>query len=153
MIKNTAKNLMSVMFRFRNFKGDIPENLGLKLPELFALKMISDFDINDNDNSCSSLEEIRNELNFTKSATSQLMNSLEEKGFVTREINPDDRRKVEVKLTSLGADKLMMAELFKSEMLEEVIKDMGEDKVNDLVDLLTSFSNSLDKVNHKLNSK
>jgi DNA-binding MarR family transcriptional regulator len=146
MIKKLADDLMSAFFRFRNFSGEYPEDLGVKMPELFALKMLAKKE--SGGKCCSSvMGEIRDELNVSKPAISGLMSSLEKKGLVTREIDKSDRRRVDVGLTPDGKDAISKAKAYHSELLEDAIQTMGEDKAHELIKLLNLFSDSLSEAN------
>ena len=48
--------------------------------------------------------EVVEEMGVSKQATSQLVDTLVERGYVARKPDPDDRRRVRVDLTELGND-------------------------------------------------
>jgi DNA-binding MarR family transcriptional regulator len=142
MKKVLADDLMKALFRFRNFSGGVPEGLGLRLPELFALKVIAK--TGDKDAHCPSvLGGIRDELNITKPALSQLMNILETRGLVTREIDVNDRRRVDVSLTDAGHKAIKKAKHHRDKIFEDAITNLGEHKVEKLIKLLNDLSDAL----------
>ncbi|KAB8294340.1 MarR family winged helix-turn-helix transcriptional regulator [Bifidobacterium avesanii] len=71
---------------------------------------------------------------------STLLSALEKKGFVTRDVDPDDRRVVHVNLTPAGREK---AHADLDEMRDAmcwIFSQMGERRTREFVDLLEEFA-------------
>lgn len=89
---------------------------------------------------CFSASDIQEQLHISKPAVSQTLNSLEKKGYITREINPDDRRKIAVSITEKGYQILMQSEAYVNEALEEILCRFGTDNMEVLIDQLNELA-------------
>ncbi|WP_314059637.1 transcriptional regulator [uncultured Vagococcus sp.] len=88
-------------------------------------------------------------LNLSSARIAVLLGSLEKKGQVARNMDPNDRRRISVTLTDCGK-KAANAE--KKEMHDKIIKifnQMGEEDTNKFVELMTKFVD----YSHKLSVK
>lgn len=66
-----------------------------------------------------------------------VVDTLEQRGLVERERDPNDRRRVPLRLTSAGADLLKTCEgLHADDMLVKGLTEMGEEKTQQLLSLL-----------------
>jgi DNA-binding MarR family transcriptional regulator len=84
--------------------------------------------------------------NITKPAISQMLNGLEHKGYISREMDKDDRRKVSVTLTDKGKAMLEETKKFADKTLDETIERFGEDNIRQLISLfnrLIDISNEI----------
>jgi DNA-binding MarR family transcriptional regulator len=84
-------------------------------------------------------EKIRNELSITKPAVSQMLASLEKKGFVTREINKENRRCILLGLTKKGTDFIERTQRETDKRLAGIIKRFGEKETRRLITLINRF--------------
>jgi DNA-binding MarR family transcriptional regulator len=78
-------------------------------------------------------------LGLTKSSVSQTLNSMEEKGWIRRSIDPDNRRQTEIQLTDEGRDK--MCEVFTEGQIRigNVLERMGRENAEKFLDLMEMF--------------
>jgi len=88
-------------------------------------------------------EELEEHLSVTKSAVSQLISSLEEKGYITREINRDDRRKFELSVTGNGLELLEELRNTMDFIIKETITRFGEDNTRQFIGLFNQFVDTL----------
>ena len=97
------------------------------------------------------VSEISNHIHSSKPATSKMLNSLEEKGYVIRIPNVHDRREVYVELTEEG--KKIVKEAFNKmyEFTEESLHHMGEENTKELIALMTKFYDSMCMVLNEMN--
>jgi DNA-binding MarR family transcriptional regulator len=88
-----------------------------------------------------SLSDLANKVGATNSATSKLVDGLVDRGFVRREIDPEDRRRITLSLTEAGqADKDSvdrMAEEFAAEKLN-LLSPREREIVGEAMKLLSS---------------
>jgi DNA-binding MarR family transcriptional regulator len=84
-------------------------------------------------------EKIRNELSVTKPAVSQMLSCLEKKGFLTREINKENRRRIVLSLTEKGAEFIEKTQRETEERLAGIIKRFGENETHRLIELINRF--------------
>lgn len=83
-----------------------------------------------------SVSEIGRELYLSKPAISQTLNSLEKKGYITREIDKDDRRKIMVTLTPEGDRKLKEGMRCFDQELNKTLEQFGAENTKKLIELL-----------------
>ncbi len=69
-----------------------------------------------------------------------MMNSLEKKGYINREIDKVDRRKVIVTLTKAGKEVWKETKESADNNLEEFISRLGDEKTKQLIALLNDVS-------------
>ena len=92
----------------------------------------------------------------SKSAVSQMINNLEERGFLIRKADKSDRRKPSVELTSDGIDVLVSAEKTLHENLSLLFNQLGRDKsllflslFEELLDFCDTSSDIKKNIMHK----
>jgi DNA-binding MarR family transcriptional regulator len=84
------------------------------------------------------------DLSISKSAVSQSLGILEKKGLINREMDKEDRRKILFTLTGQGEKVLCQAEKQAHQMFEAIVSRMGEDKLRELIDLFTLFTDTVE---------
>jgi DNA-binding MarR family transcriptional regulator len=136
--------LLASMHRFKKVGRRFPPEFGLNMGEFFVLDRIGQ------DMPCSSTDistsEMKEHPHFTKPAVSQMLNSLEKKGYIHREIDKKDRRKIVVTLTEDGEAVLKQGKRYFNDRLEQIISRFGEDNTRQLitlVNLLTDITEDL----------
>ena len=137
MATNIIRNWMLMNTRLKKLHADSPLDCDLRMNELWALGKI------EHATCCSgagiSNTEIQKELQITKSAISQMLDSLVEKGYVERTLDANDRRRMCVTITPSGREILcQMSERTKC-VAEDVSEKMGEEKIQQMFDLLNEF--------------
>lgn len=82
---------------------------------------------------------ISTRLGLTKPSVSQALNSLEEKGWIRRAIDPDNRRKTTIDLTDEGHEK--MREFYREgmERIEKVLDRMGRENAEKFIEMMELF--------------
>ena len=80
--------------------------------------------------------EISNQMNVSSARIAQMLNNLEKKGWIIREINPDDRRKILVNLTSAGRTEARerMQKIVK--LATKMLTRLGEDDAREYVRIM-----------------
>lgn len=79
-------------------------------------------------------------LKVSSGRVSAVLGSLERKGYITREIDPHDRRGILVRLTDAGRDRI---ERYREDMRRKVcwvFSQMGERRTREFVDLMGEFT-------------
>ncbi len=131
MDKSLKEQYMQAMMRFRKICMILPQRSDLNMTELIVMKGIArNSSLSDNNTTVS---EIQSKLHITKSAISQMMNSLEKKGYIKREIDKADRRKVIVTLTKVGKEVWKETKESADNNLEEFISRLGDEKTKQLI--------------------
>ena len=88
-------------------------------------------------------EELQKHLAVTKSAISQIISSLEDKGYITREIDRNDRRKFEFSITGKGEELVKELRNTMDFVIKETITRFGEDNMRQLIRLFNQFTDTL----------
>lgn len=111
------------------------DTVGINTPEYVLLKRIGE--------KSSSLNEIREYLAISKSAVSQMLRSLEKKGFIYREADPTDRRNVIVTLTAAGERAMQKKEAAFNARFGKLLHSMSEDNLRQTIALVSRFRDSV----------
>jgi DNA-binding MarR family transcriptional regulator len=83
--------------------------------------------------------QIQKDMQITKSAVSQIIDSLVEKGYVDRTPDETDRRRMCVTITPAGQQVLRQLTESANDLADKVAVSMGEEKIQLLFDLLNEF--------------
>lgn len=110
--------------------------LGITHSEMTILHMI---DICDRRGARASTTWLSSRLGLTKSTVSQTLNSMEEKGWIRRGIDPDNRRQTLIDLTEAG--KLKMEEVFQEGKVRigKVLETMGREDAEQFIEMTEKF--------------
>ena len=108
---------------------------GLKQNEFMLLFNLKN--LKDPDSRGIRVSELSSKLQITSAAVTQVINSLEDKGFVERLADPKDRRVVLIELTTQGEDLVKLAYKDHVEYLSGLIGFLGEQDSKELIRLLS----------------
>ena len=89
------------------------------------------------------ISEISEKIQISKPAVSQIINALEDKGFVNRVYTKTDRRVVYVEITEKGNEAIEQAVKKRNESVNELLKKLGEEDAETFLRLLEKISNIL----------
>lgn len=107
----------------------------LSLPEFLALSMLSGID-----SQHARMSELAVTASLSPSHMSRIVSRLESEGFVSRSMDPEDRRAVIVSLTGLGQAKLDTARPAHTRMLRSLLFDrLSSDQLAALVGIAESI--------------
>jgi DNA-binding MarR family transcriptional regulator len=124
---------MQAMFRFKKSGGSFSRiiagetNAGLNISEISVLNCIKEH------------SNMYSALSVSKAAVSQILGSLEEKGYIEREINRSNRRKIIITLTAKGQDAVEESEKVLGRLISSIIAHMGEAEIDTLIRLVNDF--------------
>ena len=128
--------------RMRQFMNSIPLKTGISHSEFCLLNIIMD-DPGGSDGM--TVSAIAAELDVTPPAVSRSLKSLESRGLVTRETNLINRRNTMVRLTESGRELLEYSRKQMDAMMERVNEKMGEERKNQLCELLSEMTEIIEK--------
>lgn len=83
---------------------------------------------------------LQSELFVSKAAVSQMLSSLERKGFITRLVNEGNRRKVDILLTGEGRAAMEKQKVFLVDAAAQLTAAFGEEKLLEMINLFDEFS-------------
>lgn len=89
---------------------------------------------------CLNVAEIANHLCISRPAISQILGSLEQKGYITRQIDPVDRRRITVRNTEKGKQVLEESQQLYDEAAEQLLASMSLEELKTLISLMTRLT-------------
>lgn len=136
MDDNTLKEqLVQALLRFKRLSMTFPPEYHVNVGEFFVMKKL------EKNNLCSespvNVSDIHSNLHVTKPAVSQMLNSLEKKGYVSRAIDKTDRRRISVTLTAEGMKVLKAMTQYMDQTLGTTVMRFGEENTRQLISLFT----------------
>lgn len=152
MEQNIDAQLVHSIFQFKRLINsglgmDAAESKsGLNMTELILMNSFADNTADSENNVGSS--DIREYLSITKGAVSQMLGSLEKKGFINRDIDKSNRRNLIVTLTPEGRQVLERQYNEFSDRLEKIISRLGENDVRQMVTIVNrmiEITNEIDR--------
>lgn len=128
-----AEKIYEIMQKFQKARINAKTAREMPRSEMKMLKMIK---INSSETEGVNISTLSELLEISKSAVSQIINALEDKGFVERITTKNDRRVVYVRLTESGEQCFAkVVEAFLQRMAQ-VFDKMGEEDTKELLRLL-----------------
>jgi len=135
---------MQVIFRFRKSGMEFPKMADINMTEFFVMNGLSK-NIFGVDQSVD-LSQIQCHAHITKAAISQMFTSLEKRGYIIRETDKSNRRRITVTLTQQGKEILALSQQQADSLLNEILLRLGEEKAWQLVGLLSELSDIRDNI-------
>lgn len=129
---------MRAILRFRKVGMTLPQASDLNMTELVVMRGLEKNCPHSDSNT--GVTEVQKQLHITKSAISQMMTSLEKKGYIERMIDPEDRRKRIVTLTVSGKDVLNKTKETTNHNLNEIFSSLGDENIKQFINLLNQVS-------------
>ena len=140
MDKNLETQLVYSIFQFKKLANSglgmdaADGKSGINMTELILMNAVAD---NTDDPEYNvDMTDIRGFLAISKGAVSQMLGSLEKKGFINRDIDKSNRRNLIVTLTPEGRKALEHQYNAFSERLEKIISRLGEDEVKQMIKIV-----------------
>ncbi len=87
------------------------------------------------------LTEIREKLKLAPSTVTPIITSLENEGYIKRNIDKNDRRNIYIEITSKGKEYTNMVHSQVTKNINEFIEFMGDKDTNDLIRLMNKTIN------------
>jgi DNA-binding MarR family transcriptional regulator len=133
------KELVRLIFRSKNIGLRFPSAIGgnerdINMAEAALMKGIADKTLD------SEGAKIQEALCINKAAVSQMLGVLERKGYINRETNKDNRRKIILTLTPKGQRAVKNTERTIDTLLSEIIKRFGENDMELFVPQFNRFA-------------
>jgi DNA-binding MarR family transcriptional regulator len=98
-------------------------------------------------NACSVPSDISREMGLSTARIAAVLNSLEEKGFIAREIDPCDRRRILVKITGDGKAFSERQETRLRETVVGTLRLLGENDAREFIRIIGRFAEIETKFN------
>ena len=123
-------------------KGDLGDP-DLNMPEFALMSQLKERE-NAGESGGAWLTEMREYLRVSKAAVSQMLGGLERRGFITREIDPENRRTIIVRLTGTGRDMLELYERRFDDQIGTLIDRFGEKDTREIIRLIYRFADIIE---------
>ena len=147
MEDNLKDKYLSAMLRFKKSGLRIPAECEIQWSELLIMeKICQDCE---SGNTYINVSEIQQSMYISKPAVSQTLNNLEKKGYIVREIDMSDRRKISVQPTTVGEEVLNQSSMTYEEKIRYICDQFGREDMNKLLDLLNRLSDLIDRLEKK----
>lgn len=135
MIAQSKDNFLKSMFQLKSlltagFQMKADKNCNVSMQELILMKGISE---NTDGNNNVPLSEIRKYLALSKASVSQMLGTLEKKGYVKREIDKSNRRNIIASLTDTGRNVLELKKKEYTRKLDVIVNGLGKEDTQELI--------------------
>ena len=145
MSKELQNELVQAMFRLKKMMnrglGRDTNNINITMSEFILMREVAE---NTKDvYNPSALTEVREYLSVSKAAVSQMLNSLEKRGYILREIDPNNRRNIIVILTDEGRTAFEKRNQEFYDRFEMVIRGIGEKDVSQFIEMINKMSDAM----------
>lgn len=118
----------------------LPHHINLQMTELFALAKI------ETDGEGITSAQLQKQLRINKSAVSQMLSSLEQKGYLERKINESDRRRMDLCVTDSGREAMEAMKVHVGTITDLILDRFGEEKAEQLATLFDELTVIFDQV-------
>ncbi len=135
--------LGKALVRLRRVQVSLPNSQDITVAELNAMLLLVDNEPGSPHNRFAS--EMAQTLQTSKAALSQMMNSLEERGFLRRDLNPENRRKIILTLTPMGQVAVKEAQQSFFTLMAKLVQEIGEEKAAVLTELMEECADLLNR--------
>lgn len=145
MSKEIQNELVQAMFRLKKMMnrglGRDLDNANITMSEFILMREVAE-NTKESYNSMA-LTEVREYLSVSKAAVSQMLNSLEKRGYIVREIDPNNRRNIIVILTEEGKTVFEKKNQEFYDRFEMVIRGIGEKDVSQFIAMINKMSDAM----------
>lgn len=138
MKDHLKEQFISAMLRFKKVDMTFPVECEIQIVEMMIMQSIADCCLYNNNNI--DVIKLQKRLHISKPAVSQTLNTLERKGYIIREIDPNDRRKIAVATTPKGLASFTQSKTCFDGTLRQVVERFGEDNMVELIKQLNRLS-------------
>jgi DNA-binding MarR family transcriptional regulator len=145
------ERLLHSLFFFKKASHSISRSLsntgndGLSAAELSALGCIGRCDAKGCSADQTTHHAIHEALSVSKAAISQMLGNLENRGFIQRETDHDNRRKIIITLTKKGRDATDKGQKHLDDLMTRIVERFGEKDAQNFVRLLDRFAEVVDE--------
>ncbi|HAN44035.1 MAG TPA: hypothetical protein DCP97_01450 [Ruminococcaceae bacterium] len=149
MQKSVKEQFFSAFKAFKKVHSNFMADTELTPGEFFMLSVIDKLAKEAGGEKSVYVNNISAKLQMTMPAVSQLLKILEHKGKLMRGVSASDRRKVTVELTDNGRQSLENSNAKANYLLDRIISEIGEDKIQSFLQLFTQITDVIEKCNNE----
>jgi len=151
-VDKLREQFFHTMMRFKKTEVLFSTECELQMNEMFVLQSIA-CGCSHSDCISTNLDvpHIQQKLQITKPAVSYILNGLEKKNYIRREIDAKDRRKISINATPEGIKAATESTRKLEEMWSTLMERFGEDDMQTLMDLLGRLGDICELVQQETN--
>lgn len=138
MEDHLKEQFISAMLRFKKVDMTFPTECEIQIVEMMIMQSIADCCLYNNNNL--DVITLQKRLHISKPAVSQTLNTLEKKGYIVREIDSCDRRKIAIAITPTGLSCFKQSKHCFEGTLTKVVERFGKDNMLELIQHLNRLS-------------
>lgn len=147
MSKEIQNELVQAMFRLKKMMnrglGRDLDNANITMSEFILMREVAK-NTKESYNPMA-LTEVREYLSVSKAAVSQMINSLEKRGYLTREVDVNNRRNIIVVLTEVGQEVYQKKNQEFFDRFEKVIQGIGETDISHFIAMINKMADAMGK--------
>lgn len=147
-MNDMKNNLLCAIYRSRIVTAQIPTNSDLRMSEILALEIVRNH--NSNNDWSTLISEISDTLCVTHPAVSQILGSLEDKGYLNRYKSKPDRRLVKFTLTENGQKVFCETKNEINMIMNNIISCFGEERAIMFIQMVNDFTDSWKESQNKM---
>ena len=129
MSSELREQFFASIVHFRKLESALSSECEMQMNEMVILQSIAG-------TCCRECPKMQKKLNISKPAISYILNTLEKKKYITREIDTKDRRKVSISATPEGKAAAEKSKKKYDEIWDEILTRFGEDNMRQLLQLM-----------------
>ncbi|MCL2835091.1 MAG: MarR family transcriptional regulator [Treponema sp.] len=137
MDEKLKNEFINTFLRLRETKSKFLANRDLSWGTLVILMKL------ERDGNVSGIYE---KLHITKPAVTYMLNSLEKDGYITRSIDTNDRRRIDIDLTGKGRELVKANRKSHEVFIDKVLTRFGESSSRDFIRLFNRFADIIDEL-------
>ncbi len=137
MINEVLKSLRRVIRAMDLHSKQLVKHTGLTTAQLLLMQTVKKNDL-------TTIGRIAEEINLSQATVTTILDRLEERGLLVREGSKQDKRKVHIKLTELGNEKVNYAPIPMQESFVEQFKKLNEWEQTTMLSILQRVAYMMD---------
>ena len=139
MSSELREQFFSSIFHFRRLESALSSECEMQMNEMVILQSIAGACCREC--TCMNLDvpKMQKKLHISKPAISYILNTLEKKNYIIREIDSKDRRKVSISATPEGKAAAEESRKKTDALWAEILERFGEDNMRQRIDLLEAL--------------
>ena len=141
--------LIDAIFRLKHLFTTLHAEAGAKhggydvsIAELELLRVIRENKIEAENNAC--IADIQHHLHISKAGVSKMLGVLEEKGYLNRDVDKNNRRNLIITITDKGRDVADTLTKDTDESLAKIIRQLGADETEQFVQYVNKFVEAME---------
>ncbi len=139
--------LFGLFSDFKKIGRSIPFSEKLNGAENAIIMHMYFYSLSTDSNQTVTVSKINEKMPMSRAALSQHFNSLEEKGYIVRKIQSEDRRSIELEITEKGRDVQHENLKLTDDFFDMVSDKFGKEKFVAMLSLISEFANLTDELN------